>query len=111
MKSVHLLIRAIILGLVLIGLGACASRPTINDNIIGTWRGEVGGVSATLVFDEARVSIEGFGMQMPYNIKDGILSIRTPSQGTMQYRLRIEEGVMFQEDVHSDLVFQFTRLN
>lgn len=95
--------------LILLTVG-CVSAPKPNTDILGTWRGDISGIEATLVISDDTISIEGFGMNMAYRIAKGILSIDTPSQGTMQYHLIVDEETMVHEDVHSDAVYVFQRV-
>jgi len=87
----------------------CASAPSLNDQILGAWQGSVQGFDVTLIFEEEKITVDGFGMSFPYTLDGDQISMEIPGQGTMKATVEIVGDEMIQTDVNSGEKNTFTR--
>ncbi len=87
----------------------CASTPSLDEQILGSWQGSVQGFDVTLIYDKEQVTVDGFGMQFPYSLNGNEISMEVPGQGTMKATVEIDGDKMTQTDLNSGEQNVFTR--
>ena len=100
----------ILLLLATIVFASCASKPpSLDEQILGTWQGSVQGFDVTLIYDEEKITVDGFGMSFPYSLQGNEISMEIPGQGTMKATVEIDGDQMTQTDINSGEQNVFTR--
>jgi len=87
----------------------CASAPSLDEQILGTWEGSIQGFDVTLIYGESEITVDGFGMSFPYSLEGNKISMEVPEQGKMTFDLEIEGDEMRQIDPNSGEVNLFKR--
>ncbi len=88
---------------------ACASTPSLSDQILGSWSGNMQGFDVTLIYSESEITVDGFGMSFPYTVEGSQISMDVPQMGMMTMDVVIDGDKMTQTDTNSGEVAVFNR--
>ncbi len=107
MKTIYQSAIAALMALLIVG---CASAPSLSEQIVGQWEGEVMGNYLTFEYSESDVTVVGMGISFKYKLEgDQITLLDVPMIGTRTATIRIEGDKMFQVDNESQQESIFSR--